>query len=54
MLGALVYLGIFGLLVVYTLRKPAFGLAAALCMFVIEQWGQAKVAFVASHGSLTN
>lgn len=54
MLGALVYLGIFGLLVVCTLRKPAFGLAAALCMFVIEQWGQTKVAFVASQGSLTN
>jgi hypothetical protein len=54
MIGALVYVGIFGLLTVGTLRKPAVGLAAALCMFVIEQWGQTKVAFVASHGSLTN
>lgn len=54
MLGLLVYLGIFGLLVAGTLRKPAVGLAAALCMFVIEQWGQTKVAFVASHASLTN
>ena len=54
MLGALVYVGVFGLLTVGTLRKPAVGLAAALCMFVIEQWGQTKVPFVASHGSLTN
>jgi hypothetical protein len=54
MLGLLVYLGIFGLLVIGILRKPAVGLAAALCMFVIEQWGQTKIDFVASHGSLTN
>lgn len=54
MLGLVVYVGIFGLLAAGTLWRPAVGLAAALCMFVIEQWGQTKVAFVASHGTLTN
>lgn len=54
MLGSLVYLGIFGLLAAGTIRRPAFGLSAAFCMFVIEQWGLTKVAFVASHPSLTN
>ena len=54
MLGILVYLGVFGLLAVGTIRRSAFGLSAALCMFVIEQWGQTKVNFVASHASLTN
>lgn len=54
MLGILVYLGVFGLLAAGTIRRPAFGLSAVLCMFVIEQWGQTKVSFVASHASLTN
>jgi hypothetical protein len=54
MIGAAIYVGVIALLIAGSIRKPAFALGAFLCMFGLEQWGVAKIGFVASHGSFTN
>lgn len=54
MIGLGIYLGVFAVLLAGSIRRPAFALGAFLCMFGLEQWGTAKIGFVASHGSLTN
>ena len=54
MIGLAIYLGVVAVLLVGSIRRPAFALGAFLCMFGLEQWGAAKIGFVASHGSFTN
>jgi hypothetical protein len=54
MIGLGIYLGVFAVLLAGSIRRPAFALGAFLCMFGLEQWGTAKIGFVASHGSFTN
>ena len=54
MIGPAIYIGVVAILLAGSIRKPAFALGAFLCMFGLEQWGTAKIGFVASHGSFTN
>jgi O-antigen ligase len=54
MIGLATYLAIVVILAVGSIRKPAFALGAFLCMFALDQWGAAKIGFIASHGSFTN
>jgi hypothetical protein len=54
MIGLAIYLGVVALLLIGSIRRPAFALGAFLCMFGLEQWGTAKIGFIASHGSFTN
>jgi hypothetical protein len=54
MIGLAIYLGVVAVLLAGSIRRPAFALGAFLCMFGLEQWGAAKIGFVASHGSFTN
>ena len=54
MIGLAVYSGVVAILLVGSIRRPAFALGAFLCMFGLEQWGAAKIGFVASNGSFTN
>jgi hypothetical protein len=54
MIGLAIYLGVVALLLVGTIRRPAFALGAFLCMFGLEQWGTVKISFIASHGTFTN
>ena len=54
MIGLAIYLGIVAVLLAGSIRRPAFALGAFLCMFGLEQWGTAKIGFVASHGTFTN
>jgi hypothetical protein len=54
MIGLAVYLGVVAILLAGSIRQPAFALGAFLCMFGLEQWGAAKIGFIASHGSFTN
>ena len=53
-MGLIIYSGIVLLLLAGSVRKPSFALGAFLCMFGLEQWGAAKIGFVASNGSFTN
>ena len=54
MLGLTIYIGVVAILLAGSIRKSSFALGAFLCMFGLEQWGTAKIGFVASHGSFTN
>ena len=54
MVGMIVYAAVVCILMVGCMKKPGFGLSAFLCMFGLEQWGMAKIGFVASHGSFSN
>ena len=54
MIGLLVYLGVVVVLLIGSTRKPAFSLGASLCMFGLEQWGAAKIGYIATHGSFSN
>jgi hypothetical protein len=54
MIGPAIYFGVVAILLAGSIRKPAFALGAFLCMFGLEQWGAAKIGFVASHVSFTN
>ena len=54
MVGLAIYLGVVAVLLAGSIRRPAFALGAFLCMFALEQWGAAKISFIASHGSFTN
>ena len=54
MIGLAIYLGVVAVLLAGSIRRPAFALGAFLCMFGLEQWGTAKIGFVASHGTFTN
>jgi hypothetical protein len=54
MIGLAIYIGVVAILLAGSIRKPAFALGAFLCMFGLEQWGTAKIGFVASHASFTN
>jgi hypothetical protein len=42
------------LLAMGTLRVPAVGFAALLCLFGLKQWGQSATALIAQHGTATN
>src|SRR5688572_4054190 len=54
MVGLGIYLGVVAVLLVGSMRRPAFALGAFLCMFALEQWGSTKIGFIASNGSFTN
>lgn len=53
-IGLLAYGSICFFLVVVSLRHPAVAIAGVLCMFGLEQWGQATTRFFAHHHSATN
>jgi hypothetical protein len=54
MVGLGIYLGVVAILLVGSIRRPAFALGAFLSMFALEQWGSTTISFVASNGSFTN
>lgn len=54
MLGPLIYCGVIAILGVGSLKRPAFSLGAILCMFGLEQWGETKISYIASHPSFSN
>lgn len=53
-MGIGAYAGIVGGLFIALWRYPAVALAGVLCMFGLEQWGQATTAFFAQHQTATN
>ena len=54
MIGIAAYGAIVGGLFVAIWRYPAVALAGVLCMFGLEQWGQATTGFLAQHHTATN
>ncbi|WHZ30327.1 MAG: hypothetical protein OJF51_005130 [Nitrospira sp.] len=54
MLGLVTYSAIVGGLVVALWKHPSIALAGVLCMFGLEQWGQASHPFFAQHQTFTN
>lgn len=54
MIGLSVYTAIAGSLFITLWRYPAVALAGVLCMFGLEQWGQATTTFFAQHQTATN
>lgn len=54
MIGLSVYVAIAGGLFIALWKYPAVALAGVLCMFGLEQWGQATTAFFAQHHTATN
>lgn len=54
MLGLLIYVGVIAILSVGSAKRPAFSLGAVLCMFGLEQWGETKISFIATHSSFSN
>lgn len=54
MIGIAAYAAIVGGLFVALWRYPAVALAGVLCMFGLEQWGQATTTFFAQHHTATN
>ena len=53
-IGLLAYGSICFFLVVVSIKHPAVAIAGVLCMFGLEQWGQATTRFFAHHQSATN
>ena len=53
-IGVLAYGSICFFLVVVSIKHPAVAIAGVLCMFGLEQWGQATTRFFAHHQSATN
>ena len=54
MIGLSAYAAIAGGLFIALWRYPAVALAGVLCMFGLEQWGQATTTFFAQHHTATN
>ena len=54
MIGLSVYVAIAGGLFIALWKYPAVALAGVLCMFGLEQWGQATTPFFAQHHTVTN
>ncbi|WHZ21604.1 MAG: hypothetical protein OJF47_000716 [Nitrospira sp.] len=54
MIGIAAYAAIAGGLFIALWRYPAVALAGVLCMFGLEQWGQATTSFFAQHHTATN
>lgn len=54
MLGLITYAVIVACLLITLWKHPAVALAGVLCMFGLEQWGQASHPFFAQHQTFTN
>jgi hypothetical protein len=54
MYGLITYVVIVGGLFIALWKHPAVALAGVLCMFALEQWGQATTPFFAQHQTVTN
>lgn len=54
MLGLGVYISIAAGLIFTVCKHPAVAIAGVLCMFGLEQWGQATTTFFSSHQTATN
>lgn len=54
MYGLITYVAIVGGLFIALWKHPAVALAGVLCMFGLEQWGQATTPFFAQHQTATN
>lgn len=54
MLGLSVYISIAAGLFLAACKHPAAAIAGVLCMFGLEQWGQANTTFFSSHQTATN
>jgi hypothetical protein len=54
MIGIATYAAIAGSLFIALWRYPAVALAGVLCMFGLEQWGQATTTYFAQHQTATN
>jgi hypothetical protein len=54
MMGLSAYAAIAGCLFIALWKYPAVALAGVLCMFGLEQWGQATITFFAQHHTATN
>jgi hypothetical protein len=54
MINLLIFLGLIAYLFVATVRRSAAAIAAVLCMFTLEQWGQFAHQFFVQHRTLAN
>lgn len=54
MIATVTYVAIVVSLIVAIYRRPSVAVAAALCMFGLEQWAQAMVPFFTQHSAFTN
>lgn len=54
MLGIITYSAIVAALLVFIWKRPSIALAGVLCMFGLEQWGQATHPFFSQHQTFTN
>src|SRR5262245_27475638 len=54
MIGLIIYFAIVGGIVIALWKSPPVALAGVLCMFSLEQWGQATHPFFAQHQAFTN
>ena len=54
MIGIATYITILGGLALWSLKRPSVALTAIICMFSLEQWGQASSGFLLSHRTATN
>ena len=54
MIGLSAYVAIAGGLLIALWKHPGVALAGVLCMFGLEQWGQATTTFFAQHQTATN
>jgi hypothetical protein len=48
------FAGIIAFLLWRSLKNPTVAIAGTFCLFGLEQWGQAKIPFLAAHGAFTN
>lgn len=54
MLGIITYSAIVATLLLFIWKRPSIALAGVLCMFGLEQWGQATHPFFSQHQTFTN
>jgi hypothetical protein len=54
MIGIASYSALMALLAIGTLRAPAVGFAAVLCLYGLKQWGQSTTMLLVTHHTATN
>ena len=54
MFGLITYSAIFGALTAWSYKRNAVALTAIICMFSLEQWGQASSSFFLTNNTFTN
>ena len=54
MVGVVAYIAILGGVALWSLKRPAIGITAIICMFSLEQWGQVSSSFFITFRTITN